>query len=61
MEYLTSLREFHKKTGDNLQTIKIGNMVQIHDDKHRIYWKTGIVDELVKGNDGICSLSYSTN
>ena len=28
-------------------------MVQIHDDKPRIGWKTTVVEELVKGNDGL--------
>ena len=32
-EYLTALREFHRTTGTNEQTVSIGDVVQIHDDK----------------------------
>ena len=32
-EYLTSLREFHRTTGKNKQTINIGDVVLVHDDK----------------------------
>ena len=52
-EYLTSLREFHKKTGNNSTIIRIGDIVQIHDENRRIMWKTGIVENLTKGNDGL--------
>ncbi|CAG2234601.1 unnamed protein product [Mytilus edulis] len=52
-EYLTSLREFHKKTGDNKINIKVGDVVQVHDDKTRIKWKKAVVEEVVTGNDGL--------
>ncbi|XP_063447046.1 uncharacterized protein LOC134726569 [Mytilus trossulus] len=52
-EYLTSLREFHKKTGDNKINIKVGDVVQVHDDKPRIKWKTAVVEEVVTGNNGL--------
>ncbi|XP_063415855.1 uncharacterized protein LOC134697506 [Mytilus trossulus] len=52
-EYLTSLRKFHKKTGDNKINIKVGDVVQVHDDKPRIKWKTAVVEEVVTGNDGL--------
>jgi len=39
-EYLTALREFHHATGNNVQTAKEGDVVQIH-------------DELNKGADGL--------
>ena len=51
-EYLTSLREVHRTTGTTEQTIKIGEVVQIHDDTPRHQWKLGVIEELVKGNDG---------
>jgi len=51
-EYLTSLREVHCATGSNEQTIKTGEVVQIHDDMPRHQWKFGVIEELVKGNDG---------
>ena len=51
-EYLTALREVHRTTGTNEQTVKIGEVVQIHDDTPRQQWKLGVIEELVKGNDG---------
>ena len=35
-EYLTSLREFHKNTGTITETIKVGDVVQIHADDSRL-------------------------
>ena len=52
-EYLTSLREFHRNTGRNEQTIKAGDIVQIHDESPRTNWKLGIVTRLVRGKDGL--------
>lgn len=51
MEYLTSLREYHRVTGKNSQQVKIGEIVQIHDDTHRNAWKLGIIDKLLVGED----------
>jgi len=34
-EYLTALCEFHRTTGNNAQTAKVGDVVQIHDDTLR--------------------------
>ena len=51
-EYLTALREFHKTIGTNSHIIKMGDVVQIHDDSPRITWKLGVVDELCQGKDG---------
>ena len=36
-EYLTSLREFHRATGKNEQTIKVGDVVLVHDDTPRVF------------------------
>ena len=52
-EYVTSLREFHKFTKNNEQRIKLGDVVQIHNDSPRINWKLGVVTELFRGNDGL--------
>lgn len=52
-EYLTALREFHKTTGNNRQVIKKGDVVVVYDDTPRIHWKLAVVDDLVKGNDGL--------
>ena len=52
-EYLTALHEFHKTTGNNRQVIKKGDVVVVHDDTPRLHWKLAVVDDLVKGNDGL--------
>ena len=51
-KYLTSLREFHKTTGDNKQTINIGDLVLVHDDKPRINWKLAVIEHFIEGEDG---------
>ena len=38
LEYLTSLQEFHKTTGNNIQQVRIGDVVLVHDDAPRINW-----------------------
>ena len=52
-EYLTSLREFHQATGNNKQSIKVGDVVLVHDDTPRASWKMAVIEELIKGNDGL--------
>ena len=53
-EYLTSLREFHRQNGDNEQTICVGDVVQVHEDKTpRNRWNIAVIDELLIGNDGL--------
>ena len=52
-EYLTALREFHRASGNNVQTVKEGDVVQIHDDCPRIQWRLGVVEQLNKGADGL--------
>lgn len=52
-EYLTSLREFHRTSGNNNQEIKVGDVVLVHDDSPRISWKMAIVEELIVGRDGL--------
>ena len=51
-EYLTSLREVHRTTGITEQAIKIGDVVQIHDDSPRSEWKLSVIEDLKKGDDG---------
>ena len=51
-EYLTSLREVHRTTGIAEQAIKIGEVVQIHDDSPRNQWKLAVIEDLKKGDDG---------
>ncbi|XP_065918796.1 uncharacterized protein [Dysidea avara] len=52
-EYLTSLREHHRASGNNVQQIKQGDIVLVHDDSPRISWKLAVVEDLLRGNDGL--------
>ena len=52
-EYLTSLRETHKYTGVTNQTIRVGDIVLVHDDVPRLQWRLAVVEGLIKGLDGI--------
>ncbi|XP_028394458.1 uncharacterized protein LOC114518652 [Dendronephthya gigantea] len=52
-EYLTSLREFHRTTGNNTTEICVGDVVQVHDDTKRINWRLAVVESLIKGGDGL--------
>ena len=56
--YLTSLREFNKITGHNKQAIRKGDVVIIHDDKPRLQWKLAVVEDLIKGNDGLIRAAH---
>ncbi|VDI51706.1 Hypothetical predicted protein [Mytilus galloprovincialis] len=39
--------------GNNLQTIQVGDVVQVQDDKlPKNRWNIAVVDELITGNDG---------
>jgi len=51
-EYLTWLWEVHRTTGVTEQTVKIGEVVQIHDDLPRNQWKLTVIEDLKKGDDG---------
>ena len=50
-EYLTSLREYHRSSGDNKQTIKRGDVVLVHDDGPRSSWRLAVVEDLIKRGD----------
>ena len=52
-EYLNSLREHHRTIGKNEQLIKVGDVVQVHDERSRNNWKLAVIEELVKGEDGL--------
>ena len=52
-EYLTSLREFHKSQGSNYQRVKVGDVVQIHDEGQRLNWRLAVIEELITGKDGL--------
>eukprot|EP00731_Ephydatia_muelleri_P021173 Em0013g900a len=55
-EYLQDLRDCHRYSiqlqgsGD----IKVGDVVVVHSDKHpRTFWKTGVIEEVLSGRDGL--------
>jgi len=52
-EYLTSLREFHQKSGNNRQTIKVGDVVLVHNEGPRLDWRLAVVEKLIVGGDGL--------
>jgi len=52
-EYLTSLHGFHKTTSNNNQIIAVGDVVLVHDDCKRIYWKLAIIESLIYGKDNL--------
>ena len=52
-EYLTSLREFHRATGNNSQTVKKGEIVLVHDDTPRASWKLAVIEDVITGHDGL--------
>ena len=52
-EYFTSLRKHHRTSGNNVQQIKQGDIVLVHDDSPRISWKLAVVEELLQENDGL--------
>jgi len=60
-EYLTSLREFHRVSGNNNQRIAVSDVVLVHDDCMRIYWKLEIIEfHLWEGQSGeSCNHSLS--
>ena len=55
--YLTSLREYQNfkasKNNSNRPSIKLNDVVLIHDEVPRTMWKLGRVIELLSGDDGI--------
>ena len=50
---MTSLREFHKVADKNSQTIKVGDVVLVHDDTPQVDWRMAVIEELITGNDGL--------
>ena len=52
-EYLMSLREFHQKSINNRQAIKVGNVVLVHNEGPRLDWRLAVVEELIVGGDGL--------
>jgi len=40
-------------SGTNMQQVKVGGLVLIHNDGPRIRWRCSVVDSLIQGNDGL--------
>ena len=52
-EYLTYLREFHKSTGNNDQSVRVGDVVLVQSDNPRVQWRMAVIESLIKGSDGL--------
>jgi len=50
---LTRLREFHRTSGSNVQTVKRGALVLVHDDTPRISWRLSVIEDIITGKDGL--------
>ena len=48
-EYLTSLGEFSPSYRKNKQTIKVGDVVLVHDDAPQVSWKMAVIEETNQG------------
>ena len=60
-EYLTSLRERYTRSSNEMQCASKGQIVLIHDDCPRVYWKLGKIIDVHTGPDGkIRSVSLKT-
>ena len=42
----------HKATGTNIQTVKVGDVVLMHDDTPRLQWRLVVIEDVIKGLDG---------
>ena len=51
-EYLTSLREYHRSSGQNSQQIKV-DVVSVHDEGPRVNWRLAVITKLLVGRDGL--------
>ena len=58
LEYLTSLREFYKTTGNNTQRVQIGDVVLVHDDVPRVNWQLAVIEDVVRGSDGMIRAAH---
>jgi len=47
-----TLREYHRFTGANNQTISVGDVVIDHNDGPRVNWRLAVVTRLLIGHDG---------
>ena len=52
-EYQKSLREFHRSSGDNKESIKKEDVVLVYDDGPRSTWQLAVVKDLIRGGDNL--------
>ena len=52
-KYLTSLREFHRTTGTNEQSVKTEDVVLVNNEGPRSTWKLAVIENLIRGDDGL--------
>ena len=49
-EYLTELREYHRRVHKSKpDTVSVGDVIIVHDDGSRGFWRLGIIERLIKG------------
>jgi hypothetical protein len=48
-DYLTALREQHRNSKKNKQSISVGDVVQVHNDLPRAQWKLAVIGQLMLG------------
>ena len=51
-EYLLELRNTHIQNGDASTIISVGEVVIIHENAKRHWWRLGVIVKLIKGSDG---------
>ena len=51
-DYIISLREYHRTSGNNECKISVGDVVLEHNDGPRMKWRLAVVEELIHGGDG---------
>lgn len=52
-EYLMSLRDHHRTPGNNIQSVKKGDVVIVHNDTPHMTWKLAVIEDLIIGRDGL--------
>ncbi len=57
LEYLADLRESHRqqlsgRSGDDTTTVKVGDIVLLHEEKPRAFWRLARVKQQITGRDG---------
>ena len=50
-----SLREYHHSLGQNLQHIRTGDVVLVHNEGPRVKWRLAVINKLLTGGDDLIS------